>query len=97
LNARLNDEFKKFYSSINKVPIVRDVKRQRYLAQEGLLRIVVRNKEGWNIAYNIAPVIIEIIDAYAHAKRAAFQKFIRVCHNIERLEQQKQKRVIEFK
>lgn len=85
LNTRLNDEFRKFYPSVNKEPIVRDVEKQRYWLQEDLLTVSVRCKDGVKREFNIAQPIIEIIDAYVVAKKEAFQSFIDACKEIASL------------
>ena len=85
LNARLNDEFKKFYPAVGKVPIVRDVEKQRYWIQEDLLQVKVRKKNGKEEIYNIAPVVIEIIDVYVATKKAAFEGFLDTCRQIAEL------------
>lgn len=85
LNARLNDEFKKFYPTIGKSPIVRDVATQRYWLQEDLLQVAVRDKNGKDHSYNISLVILEIIDAYVATKRAAFEGFLDACREIAEL------------
>lgn len=85
LNARLNDEFKKFYPLVEKQPIVRDVSKQRYWIQEDLLQVAVRGKGGKKQILNIAYAVIEIIDAYVAAKRKAFESFIETCHGITAL------------
>ncbi|MFY9221267.1 MAG: hypothetical protein WAQ98_01280 [Blastocatellia bacterium] len=46
LNARLNDEFKKFYPTLGKQPIVRDVEKQRYWIQEDLLNALCERSIG---------------------------------------------------
>ena len=85
LNTRLNDEFRKFYPSVNKEPIVRDVEKQRYWLHEDLLTVSVRRKDGSTRAFNIAKPIIDIIDAYGLAKKEAFQSFIDACSDIAAL------------
>ena len=85
LNSRLNDEFKKFYPTVGKPPIVRDVGSQRYWIQEDLLLITVRHKDGHDHIYNIAPVIIDIINAYIETKKAAFEGFLETCRQIANL------------
>ncbi len=85
LNSRLNDEFKKFYPSVGKPPIVRDVESQRYWIQEDLLLVTVRHKDGSDHVYNIAPVIITLIDAYVASRRAAFESFLEACRQIAEL------------
>jgi hypothetical protein len=79
LNSRLNDEFRKFYPTVGKPPIVRDMATQRYWIQEDLLLIQIRHKDGKDETFNIAPAIIEIIDVYVAAKRAAFEGRSKAC------------------
>ena len=96
LNSRLNDEFKKFYPSVGKPPIVRDVATQRYWVQEDLLQVVVRHKDGKDNTYNIARAIVEIIDAYVATKRAAFEGFLETCRQIAELGKQDPTHAIQF-
>lgn len=96
LNSRLNDEFKKFYPSVGKPPIVRDVATQRYWIQEDLLQVVVRHRDGKDNTYNIARAVIDIIDAYVATKRAAFEGFLETCRQIAELGKQDPKQAIEF-
>lgn len=96
LNSRLNDEFKKYYPSVGKPPIVRDVATQRYWIQEDLLQVIVRQKDGKDCTYNIAHAIIDIINAYVEAKRAAFEGFLDTCRQIAELGQKNPDKAIEF-
>jgi hypothetical protein len=96
LNTRLNDEFKKFYPSVGKEPIVRDVEKQRYWLQEDLLIVTVRGKDGKKRDLNIAQAVIEIIDAYVVAKKEAFESFIDSCREISELAQSDEKSAIGF-
>jgi len=96
LNSRLNDEFKKFYPSVGKPPIVRDVATQRYWIQEDLLQVAVRHKDGKDNTYNIARAVIDIIDAYVATKRAAFEGFLETCRQIAELGKQDPNHAIEF-
>ncbi len=82
LNSRLNDEFKKFFPSLDIVPIIRDVATQRYWIQEKLLLVTIRDKSGKDLIFNIAPAIIEIINNYIEAKQKAFNIFITTCQKI---------------
>ena len=82
LNSRLNDEFKKFYPTVGKLPIVRDVESQRYWIQEDLLLITVRHKDGSDHTYNIAPAITDVIDVYVATKKEAFEAFLESCRQI---------------
>jgi len=96
LNARLNDEFKKFYPSVGKPPIVRDVTTQRYWVQEDLLLVTIRRKDGTDATYNIARAIIDIINAYIEAKRTAFEGFLDTCRKIAALGENNPKQAINF-
>ncbi|CCD29232.1 conserved hypothetical protein [Candidatus Glomeribacter gigasporarum BEG34] len=96
LNARLNDEFEKFYPVIKKPLIVRDLTTQRYWIQEDLLHVTIRRKDGTNHTYNIAYAIIEIIDAYVAAKKAAFEGFLEACRQISELGKQNPNRAVDF-
>ena len=96
LNSRLNDEFKKFYPTVGKPPIVRDVATQRYWIQEDLLLVQIRCKDGKDETINIAPAVIDIIDAYVATKRAAFEGFLETCRQIADLGKQDPKQATEF-
>lgn len=96
LNARLNDEFKKFYPTLGKQPIIRDVATQRYWIQDDLLQVQVRQKNGKDVIYNIAPAIIDIIDAYVAAKKAAFEEFLDTCSQIAKLGKSNPEKAIDF-
>lgn len=85
LNTRLNDEFKKYFPSINAEPIVRDVGRQRYWILESLINLEIRGQDGKPRCYNLAEAILEIIDAYIATKREAFESFIETCKQISEL------------
>ncbi len=82
LNSRLNDEFRKFYPTVGKLPIVRNLETQRYWVQEDLLLLTIRDSTGKDYTYNISQAIIDIIDKYVQTKRAAFQKFIDTCRQL---------------
>ena len=71
LNNRMNEEFQKFFPDVQYQPIIRDMRTKRYWINENLLNVTVGDKR-----YNIAPTIIEVIDAYVEVKRAAFEQFI---------------------
>ncbi len=96
LNARLNDEFKKFYPALGKQPIVRDVEKQRYWIQEDLLQVKIRKKDGNDYIYNIAQAIISIIDAYVATKKAAFESFLETCRKIAELGKNNPNDAMEF-
>lgn len=96
LNSRLNDEFRKFYPTVGKPPIVRDVATQRYWIQEDLLLVQIRRKDGKDERVNIAPAIIQIIDAYVATKRAAFEGFIQACRQISELATREPEQAMDF-
>lgn len=79
LNSRLNDEFKKYYPSINIQPIVRDVTKRRYWVSESLLIVDIPRTNNNSLVFNIARAVIAIIDSYIQVKRANFEHFISTC------------------
>ena len=96
LNSRLNDEFRKFYPMVGKLPIVRKIETQRYWVQEDLLLVMVRDNTGQDHIYNISQVIIDIIDKYVQTKRAAFEKFIKTCQKLAELGNEDSQKAIDF-
>ncbi len=96
LNDRLNGEFKKFYPTLGIQPIIRDAKTLRYWIQEDLLQVQVRQKNGTDVIYNIAPAIIDIIDTYVATKKAAFEEFIDTCSQIAKLGKSNPEKTIDF-
>lgn len=96
LNSRLNDEFRKFYPTVGKQPIVREVATQRYWIQEDLINVAVRLRNGEDKIFNIAPAIIDIVDAYVASKRAAFEGFLEVCKQISELGEKDSSQAEEF-
>ena len=96
LNSRLNDEFRKFYPTVGKQPIVRDVATQRYWIQEDLLQVTIRQKNGKERTYNIARAIIDIINAYVATKKAAFEGFLDACRQIADLGQEDPNKAVDF-
>lgn len=96
LNTRLNDEFHKFYPTVDKEPIVRDVASQRYWIQEDLLNVEIRHKDGTDHTYNIAHAIIDVVNAYVATKRAAFESFLDACRQIAELGQTNPEQAVAF-
>ncbi len=96
LNSRLNDEFRKFYPTVGKPPIVRDVESQRYWIQEDLLQVQIRHKDGTDHTYNIAHAVIAIIDAYVATKKAAFEGFLEACRQIAELGKVDPQKAVDF-
>jgi hypothetical protein len=95
LNSRLNDEFRKFYPSVGKPPIVRD-STERYWIQDDLLHVAIRRKDGTDRTYDISRAVIEIIDAYVSVKRSAFEGFLATCRQIADLGEKKPAQAIDF-
>jgi hypothetical protein len=90
-NNRMNSEFQKYFPNTEFIPILRNLETNRYWINENLLKIKVGK-----IIYNLASVIIEIIDEYSKTKQDAFQRFIKACEDLQKIESSKPKKVIEF-
>jgi len=91
LNNRMNAEFQKFFPTSKYTPILRNLETNRYWINENLVKISV----GKNI-FNIADVIIKIIDEYAKTKKDAFERFIQTCLDLQQIETKKPKDVEAF-
>ena len=91
LNSRMNSEFQKYFPGSDIIPILRNLETNRYWINENLLKTKVGKTE-----YNLASVIIEIIDEYSKTKQDAFQRFIKVCEEMQVIESSKPEQVIEF-
>lgn len=91
LNNRMNSEFQKFFPNSQYTPILRDLETNKYWINENLLNI----KLGKNI-FNIARVIIKIIDTYAQTKRNAFEQFIQTCLELQDIQKQNPQDVEQF-
>ena len=81
LNNRMNSEFQKYFPNSEFIPILRNLETNRYWINENLLKVRV----GRTIN-NIAKPIIEIIDEYAKTKQDAFQRFVKTCEELQRIE-----------
>ena len=81
LNHRLNQEFKKYFPASEFEPLIHEVTTKRYWVNENLLKVKVGET-----VHNIAPVLIEIIDAYVSAKKDAFEDFIEAVEQLEHLQ-----------
>jgi len=90
LNHRLNEEFQRYYPN-TVPPIVRDPETNRYWFNERLLLVEV---DGTPV--NIAHCVIEIIDAYAAAKRQAFDEFIVDCERLRQAASDEPQQVRDF-
>lgn len=91
LNHRLNQEFRKYFPQIDYTPILRDVETNRYWFNENLILTTVARK-----TYNIAQVVIEIIDEYVKAKKSAFETFIQTCENLKQIDKENEDTVEDF-
>ena len=87
-NNRVNKEFNnKFH---NEIPVIQNTNK-KYWINENLLKIKVGKR-----VYNIADAIIDIINEYASTKQDAFQRFIKACEEMQKIENSKPKEVIKF-
>lgn len=91
LNHRMNQEFKKHFSTCDYIPIIRVVETKRYWINENLL-IVKANKE----TFNISEATIEIIDNYIETKKSAFDSFIATSEQLKSIEKEQPEKVKEF-
>lgn len=82
LNHRMNEEFKKYFPICDYIPILRDLKTNRYWFNENLLKIKVGVKN-----YNLATTITQIIDKYIETKKGAFEKFVKFCETAQTLQE----------
>lgn len=91
LNHRLNEEFKKFFPMYDHLPVIRDVKTNRYWLNENLLIVKIGNQK-----INLASAVKSIIDAYIQSKQSAFNDFVIYCQKISVLKEQDHSQSIEF-
>ena len=73
------------------MPVIRDVKTNRYWINENLLKIAIDDTQ-----INIAEAVIDIIDSYVAARRTAFSEFMLYCQQMIEIQQQEPLRAIEF-
>ncbi len=91
LNSRTNDEFHKYFPQDPRRPIIRKVEVQKYWINENLLKIEVGTQ-----VFNIAKIVLEIIEAYIETKRSSFDQFIEDCEQIKTLTEQDDHTAINF-
>ncbi len=77
----MNEEFKKFFPDCDYVPILRNPSTNRYWFNQNLLKIKIGKK-----TLDLSESVNQIIDAYAEAKKSAFDRFIKFCEGAEKLE-----------
>ena len=92
LNSRCNDEFRKFFPSSEHVPIIRDLQTRKYWINEQLLLVPIGDDQ----IGNIAKAVIRIIDAYAAAKRTAFESFLEACSRLNTLDLKDEEQAAQF-
>lgn len=90
LNHRMNEEFRKYFPQSKFVPIIR-TENNRYWINENLLKVKVGKK-----TFNIAESLIAVIDKYVETKRSAFEKFIKICDEMNKLEDSKSHEAAKF-
>ena len=87
----MNQEFRKYFSQVEYIPILRDVDTHRYWMNENLLKLSLAGQ-----TYNIAKTIIDIIDRYVETKQSAFESFIQTCERLKQVSQKTGTAVEEF-
>lgn len=91
LNNRMNAEFQKYFPNSEYIPIIRNLTTNRYWINENLLKIQIGQNH-----FNISKVIIEIIDEFSKTKQDAFQRFIKSCEELQKIESQNSIMVEDF-
>lgn len=91
LNSRLNEEFAKYFPTIELKPIIRDTENQKYWIEENLLKVRVNEKD-----FNIAKSVLRIIDAYVETKKESFQNFLDACLEIHHLNETNRSQAFNF-
>ena len=80
LNNRANDEFHKYFPEDDRRPILRDVSARKYWINESLLTVSVEECK-----YNLARVVLQVIDLYVGTKRESFFRFIEDCKRLQEI------------
>jgi hypothetical protein len=91
LNNRMNAEFQKYFPHSAYIPILHNVETNRYWFNEHLLRINIDGK-----IFNIAQTVIEIIDEYIKIKQDSFQRFVKACEELQKIETTRETEIEEF-
>lgn len=73
------------------IPVIRDIKTNRYWISENLLIVKIGNRK-----FNLSNSIKSIIDAYIQSKQSAFNEFVIYCQQILALKEKDQPQAIEF-
>lgn len=79
---RTNTDYRKFFptAEIDRI-IIHDQAESKYWINQAQLIIQIENK-----TINIAPAIIEIIGEYIKTKQDSFQRFVKVCEDLQKYE-----------
>ncbi len=91
LNHRLNEEFHKYFPTIQESLIIRDIPSSRYWINTNFLKIKNAGKN-----YDISKIVIKIINAYINAKKYAFEKFIKTCEELKRISSSEHEKIFSF-
>ena len=91
LNHRLNEEFHKYFPTVQEPVIIRDISTSRYWININLLKIKIAGK-----IYDISKTIIKIINAYINAKKNAFEKFINSCEELQKISSTDSEKIFSF-
>jgi hypothetical protein len=91
LNSRMNEEFKKYFPQVDYVPILRNLRTNRYWINENLMKITVGRKK-----YNLAKSIVMIIEKYIETKQDAFKRFIETSERLKSVETEDDTQVENF-
>lgn len=91
LNHRLNQEFKKYFTACEHLPIIRDAESNRYWINE---KLIISSLDSETI--NLAPSIKEIIEAYVRERQNAFSDFMAYCQEIINIQEESPEKAIQF-
>jgi hypothetical protein len=91
LNNRVNAEYQKFFPTSDIVPILRNLETNRYWVNENLLKVSIYKQ-----TFNIASAIMDIVEEYIKNKQDAFQRFIQVCEDLQRVQDAEPETVSQF-
>jgi hypothetical protein len=91
LNQRMNQGFIKYFPTCDYIPIIRVVETKRYWINTNLIVITVNKK-----IVNLAPAVIDIIDAYSASKRSAFESFIETCERLKTIKNEQPEEINAF-
>jgi len=90
-NNRVNGEFANRFPTCEYKPVLQDQSTRHYWINEKLLTVTVGKR-----SFNIASVIVKIIDAYVAAKQEAFRTFMKTCEEMQAIRKAGRKAVEDF-